>query len=189
MAGVEISTVYTGIAGGHIKSFNSTGIVAVKDKEIKAEAQKLKRERDEWEASKGESDTRVEQAERKELRAQLLPEFYKHEFSSKVKDPVRAEKLNAVLWRTTINNLKALGDDVELTAEMIRKEFRSTAALLAGDKQEAQKEVKKVVDEKKQVAKQQAKVAATRNYAGGTSDKDLSKIKDPVKLAKRMFGF
>ncbi len=38
MAGVEISTVYTGIAGGHIKSFNSTGIVAVKDsKEINAQ--------------------------------------------------------------------------------------------------------------------------------------------------------
>lgn len=35
MAGVEISQVYTGIAGGHIKSFNSSGIVAVKDKEIK----------------------------------------------------------------------------------------------------------------------------------------------------------
>jgi cell division protein FtsA len=34
MAGVEISTVYAGIAGGHIKSFNSTGVVAVKDKEI-----------------------------------------------------------------------------------------------------------------------------------------------------------
>lgn len=34
MAGIEISTVYTGIAGGHIKSFNSTGIVAVKDQEI-----------------------------------------------------------------------------------------------------------------------------------------------------------
>lgn len=34
MAGVEISTVYTGIAGGHIKSFNSSGIVAVKDREI-----------------------------------------------------------------------------------------------------------------------------------------------------------
>ena len=34
MAGVEISNVYTGIAGGHIKSFNSTGIVAIKEKEI-----------------------------------------------------------------------------------------------------------------------------------------------------------
>lgn len=34
MAGVEITNVHTGIAGGHIKSFNSTGVVAVKDKEI-----------------------------------------------------------------------------------------------------------------------------------------------------------
>lgn len=34
MAGVEISHVYAGIAGGHIKSFNSNGIVAIKDKEI-----------------------------------------------------------------------------------------------------------------------------------------------------------
>jgi cell division protein FtsA len=34
MAGVEIQSVFTGIAGGHIKSFNSSGVVAVKDKEI-----------------------------------------------------------------------------------------------------------------------------------------------------------
>lgn len=34
MAGTEIKNVYAGIAGGHIKSFNSTGIVAIKDKEI-----------------------------------------------------------------------------------------------------------------------------------------------------------
>jgi cell division protein FtsA len=35
MAGCEINTVYTGIAGGHIKGFNSQGIVAVKDKEVR----------------------------------------------------------------------------------------------------------------------------------------------------------
>ncbi len=34
MAGVEISNVYAGIAGGHITSFNNIGIVAVKDREI-----------------------------------------------------------------------------------------------------------------------------------------------------------
>jgi len=34
MAGCQITSVYAGIAGGHIKSFNSHGIVAVKDKEI-----------------------------------------------------------------------------------------------------------------------------------------------------------
>jgi cell division protein FtsA len=35
MGGCEIANVYTGIAGGHIKGFNSQGIVAVKDKEVR----------------------------------------------------------------------------------------------------------------------------------------------------------
>lgn len=35
MAGVEVTTVYAGIAGGHIKGFNSHGVVAVKDREVK----------------------------------------------------------------------------------------------------------------------------------------------------------
>ena len=34
MAGVEIRTVYTGIAGSHVRSLNSHGIVAIKDKEV-----------------------------------------------------------------------------------------------------------------------------------------------------------
>ncbi|OVE82606.1 cell division protein FtsA, partial [bacterium K02(2017)] len=36
MAGCEISSVYAGIAGSHIKGFNSHGIVAVKNKEVTA---------------------------------------------------------------------------------------------------------------------------------------------------------
>ncbi len=35
MAGCEITTVYTGIAGGHIKAFPSHGVVAIKDKEVR----------------------------------------------------------------------------------------------------------------------------------------------------------
>ncbi len=34
MAGCEISSVYAGIAGGHIKGFNSHGIIALKDREV-----------------------------------------------------------------------------------------------------------------------------------------------------------
>jgi len=34
MAGIDIKSVYTGIAGGHIKGFNSHGIIAVKNREI-----------------------------------------------------------------------------------------------------------------------------------------------------------
>src|SRR4026207_1785209 len=33
MAGVEIRSVFTGIAGSHVRSLNSHGIVALKDKE------------------------------------------------------------------------------------------------------------------------------------------------------------
>lgn len=36
MAGVEFDSVYAGIAGGHIRGFNSHGVVAVKDREVTA---------------------------------------------------------------------------------------------------------------------------------------------------------
>jgi len=34
MAACRISEVFTGIAGSHIKSFNSSGMVAIKDREV-----------------------------------------------------------------------------------------------------------------------------------------------------------
>ena len=34
MAGCEIHTVYAGIAGSHVRSLNSHGIVAIRDKEV-----------------------------------------------------------------------------------------------------------------------------------------------------------
>jgi cell division protein FtsA len=36
MAGCEINNVYTGIAGSHVRSLNSHGIVAIRDKEVSA---------------------------------------------------------------------------------------------------------------------------------------------------------
>jgi len=35
MAGCEITTVYTGIAGGHVRAFPSHGVVAIKEKEVR----------------------------------------------------------------------------------------------------------------------------------------------------------
>ena len=37
MAGIQIRTVYVGIAGSHVRSLNSHGIVAIKDKEVTLE--------------------------------------------------------------------------------------------------------------------------------------------------------
>ncbi len=36
MAGIRIESVFTGIAGSHIRSFNSHGIVAIRDQEVTA---------------------------------------------------------------------------------------------------------------------------------------------------------
>ena len=35
MAGVEITQVYAGIAGSHIKAFHSEGVVAIRDREVR----------------------------------------------------------------------------------------------------------------------------------------------------------
>ncbi|MRR36384.1 cell division protein FtsA, partial [bacterium] len=37
MAGCEIRSVYAGIAGGHIKGFNSQGVIAIKNREVTSE--------------------------------------------------------------------------------------------------------------------------------------------------------
>jgi len=37
MAGCEIKTVFAGIAGGHIKGFNSQGVIAIKNREVNSE--------------------------------------------------------------------------------------------------------------------------------------------------------
>ncbi len=37
MAGCEIHSVYAGIAGSHVRSLNSHGIVAIRNKEVTAE--------------------------------------------------------------------------------------------------------------------------------------------------------
>src|SRR5512145_3063706 len=36
MAGCEISSVYAGVAGGHIQAHNEIGMIAIKDKEVRA---------------------------------------------------------------------------------------------------------------------------------------------------------
>ncbi|RMF46909.1 MAG: cell division protein FtsA, partial [Deltaproteobacteria bacterium] len=37
MAGCEIKSVFAGIAGGHIKGFNSQGVIAIKNREVTQE--------------------------------------------------------------------------------------------------------------------------------------------------------
>lgn len=133
---------------------------------------------------------RAEEAQRREVKASLLPDFHKHEFSQKIKDPETAAEMNAALWRLTVGNLrKQFGTMDELDPEAVRREFAKVAKMLGGNATEqAKAEVAKVTEEKKQVSKQKAQVASTRNYAGSGETAKLAKEKDPVKLFRKMFG-
>lgn len=131
------------------------------------------------------------QAAIRETRAKFLPEFHKHEFSQKVADPEEAEELNAILWTTTVRNLKkAYADQDDIPSEAIRREFERVARRLGGNaKEAASKEVKKVVEEKKATAKTQAQAASTRNYRSDAEEaRELAKrAKDPVGLLQYMY--
>ena len=141
------------------------------------------------ESKQKDVETKAEEAERREVRSMLMPEFYKHEFSKRVKDPEVAAEKNEALWRLTVGNLKKYGDDWQPDAETIRKEFAKVARMLAGNAQEtAKKEVAQITAEKKKAAKTQAQLASTRNYSGSADTSKLAKEKDPVKLWRKMFG-
>ena len=141
-----------------------------------------------WQQRQKDAETKEQHARQREVRAQFMPEFHKHEFSSKVDDPVMAEKLNTILWRQTVANLKReFGESEQIPQEAIRREFASVASLLEGNAaKRAKAEVSKAVEQKKQQAKTQAQQASTRNYTKST-DKDLAKETDAVKLWRKMF--
>lgn len=163
-------------------------------KQLEQQKKMLADQQRDWEAKQTELQAKQHQAELKELRGQMLPEFSKYEFTSKVKDQNLAEKLNKSLWRLTIADLKErFGDSDEIPGHEIRKAFRDTHDMLwASQKTAAKQEVKQVVDKKKAAARQQAQQASTRNYSSSKGDPngaDLAQLaKDPVKLMRRMFG-
>jgi len=156
-------------------------------RKTEAQAREFEERAKTWEERQRDADTKVEQASLKELRAQMLPEFYKYEFSEKVKDQATAAKLNKALWKLAIAELKEQGDVEDLPAEVVRKAFRDTHDMLWSNAQtSAKQEVKRIVTKKKETAKKQAQVASTRNYTGDPSK--LAQEKDPVKLFRKMFG-
>lgn len=147
-------------------------------------------EKREFEEYKKQVAEREHAANLKEAKSTLNPEFYKYEFSSKVKDPDVAAKMNKALWKLTISELREqFGDEQEIPPSAIRSAFKETHDMLwSNHKQVATEEVKKITEKKKTSSKEQAQIASTKNYGtGGKSLDALSKEKDPVKLWRKMF--
>jgi cell division protein FtsA len=134
MAGCEISTVYAGIAGGHIQGVNSQGIVAVnKEKEIRDED--LVRVMDAARAVSIPMDREV---------IHVLPQQYVVDGQSGIKEPlgmsaVRLEaKVHIVTGAATSvqNVLKSCQRCNLHVSEIVLEQLASAEAVLADDEKE-----------------------------------------------------
>src|SRR5512146_1819704 len=133
MAGCEIHTVFTSISGGHIKAFNSHGIVAVKNKEVMA--RDLERVIDAAKAVAIPMDREV---------LHVLPQDYIIDDQDGIRDPlgmsgVRLEaKVHIVTGavasaQNIIKSCNRAGLDV---ADIVLEQLASSEAVLSADEKE-----------------------------------------------------
>lgn len=133
MAGCQIQSVYVGIAGGHIKGFNSHGIVAVKDREVSP--QDVRRVIDAAKAIAIPLDREV---------IHILPQEYVVDEQDGVKDPVgmsgvRLEaKVHIVTAAVTSaqNIVKCVNRTGLEVSDIVLQQLASAEAVLTPDERE-----------------------------------------------------
>lgn len=159
-------------------------------RQLDDQKRQMDQERQERESARAAFDAEKDQLKLQSLKGVMTPELQRYDFTQKVKDEATGERMNKALWRLAIADLKEqYGDQDDIPPSAVRKAFRETHDMLwSNHKQAATQQVKQVVEKKKTAAKEQAQIASTRNYNTGKDHKDLAKIKDPVKLFKKMFG-
>lgn len=133
MAGCEISSVYAGIAGGHIRGFNSHGVVAVGDREVRT--QDVDRVIDAAKAVAIPMDREV---------LHVLPKEFIVDDQDEIKDPVgmsgvRLEaKVHIVTAAvTSAQNIVKCANKCGLTVEdIVLEQLASAEAILTPDEKE-----------------------------------------------------
>lgn len=108
-------------------------------------------------------EDRVETDRLRGVGQQALAKF---SFNDSVSDPELAEQLNNELWQSSWTRLEQLSDEGhDITPQLVSKVFAQKSKILRGGAAKvADNRVQQIVESKKQVAKQQAQVAATARY-------------------------
>jgi hypothetical protein len=135
---------------------------------------------------------RAEAARQQEVKSIATPAWKTSLESLAIDDPEAKSRVGKALWRDTWAEIESLqdaaaeaGGELELTDELIRKEFEKTAkALNFTIKTQANKQVKQVVEAKKTAAKQTAQIAASQNYRDSVDPK-LARM-SPMEILKHM---
>lgn len=122
-----------------------------------------------------EAKTAKAEAQLNSYKAKLEPAFEKLRYAGKLGDPVAEESIDRTLWRETISRLEEYPETVEMTQEMVNKEFKAVRAVLDKIvKIQADERVKKVSAERKAKAKETAQIQATRGNEHTSVEKEFA---------------
>lgn len=160
--------------------------------EVKERAERLEKENKDLMQRNQEFMTKVEaereQAEMHKMESQVTPVFDKYRFAEKLGNPENEQMFDEMLWNTAMKRLIPYEEQGILTPELIDREFRNVSAAVR--KQigvQAEKQVSKVVDQKKREATEnvQAKVMSGYKTGGSAQEaKDLINKGDLTTLLK-----
>jgi hypothetical protein len=130
----------------------------------KAELRKLQAELDDRVKRANEMSNK---AEVRKVEALTHPAFASHRFSGKLGDAEAEAMYDKVLWANSMqeiqNQKNAVGDDFELTPELVESVFAKQAAIFRRTiKEQASKEATKVIEDKKETAASKAAAASTK---------------------------
>lgn len=135
--------------------------------------EELKREREAQAQAK-------EAAAQRDLQSKLTPAFNKWSFDGKLGDAQLEEQYNTALWQLSINKLKALPDDVDLSAAVVNKTFQEVASgFHKAVSTQTKKKVAETTQKRKDAASTKAASIATKGTT--TTSADVEQFKGHIK--------
>jgi hypothetical protein len=112
--------------------------------------------------------------------------FSKYSLDGFIKDPVRAQEANEMLWEGVFNFMEKHYPDMDnWSPSLLDKVFRKKAAVLRGGmEQQVEDRLVQATEQKKTAAKEQAQLIARKNYS--SDDDIMGKVKNSKSALDRL---
>jgi len=152
--------------------------LAAMDLQERLEAERRDKEKlkKEWEEFRTSVSKEREEANLKSLESRIHPVFDEFRFDGKLGDADAEATLDEALWGQALKRLEAYPDDVELTPEIVRKEFRTVSNNMSKVmKIQAEKKADSIVQNRKVKAKENAQLETAKGYQASSKQEDAAK--------------
>jgi hypothetical protein len=143
---------------------------------LEAERRDKEKMRKEWDEFRSSVAKEREESNLKSLESRIHPVFDEFRFDGKLGDADAEATLDEALWGQALKRLEAYPEDVDLTPEMVRKEFRTVSNNMAKVmKVQAEKKADNIVANRKVKAKENAQIETARGYQASSTQEDAAK--------------